>query len=95
MTLLKGDLTGIVKARKLSQATMRNIARTCSSPLSIMRAADVLYPAFGILLSPVTPLRHMMRHLSAATLAIRAIPQPRAPDMPSHLSIVSPELEVS
>jgi Cu+-exporting ATPase len=58
VTLLKGDLTGIVRARKLSQATMRNIRQNlffafiCNAA-GIPLAAGVLYPAFGILLSPV------------------------------------------
>jgi Cu+-exporting ATPase len=58
VTLLKGDLTGIVRARKLSQATMRNIRQNLFfafiyNAAGIPIAAGILYPAFGILLSPV------------------------------------------
>jgi Cu+-exporting ATPase len=58
VTLLKGDLTGIVRARKLSQATMRNIRQNLFfafvyNAVGVPIAAGILYPAFGILLSPV------------------------------------------
>ncbi|HKU63504.1 MAG TPA: haloacid dehalogenase, partial [Rhizomicrobium sp.] len=58
ITLVKGDLTGIVRARSLSQATMRNIRQNLVlafvyNVLGVPVAAGVLYPAFGILLSPV------------------------------------------
>jgi Cu+-exporting ATPase len=58
VTLLKGDLTGIVKARVLSQAVMRNIRQNLFfafiyNALGVPVAAGVLYPAFGLLLSPV------------------------------------------
>lgn len=46
ITLVKGDLRGIARARRLSQATMRNI-------LGVPVAAGILYPAFGLLLSPM------------------------------------------
>jgi Cu+-exporting ATPase len=58
LTLVKGDLTGIVRARKLAEATMRNIRQnlffafvynTAGVPL----AAGVLYPILGVLLSPI------------------------------------------
>jgi len=58
VTLLKGDLRGIVRARRLSRATMRNIRENlffallynaCGVPV----AAGVLYPIFGLLLSPM------------------------------------------
>ena len=57
VTLLKGDLTGIVRARRLSQATMSNIRQNLFfafiyNALGVPVAAGVLYPAFGILLSP-------------------------------------------
>ena len=48
ITLLKGDLTGIVRARRLSQATMRNIRQTCSSPSSTMPPACRSRPACSI-----------------------------------------------
>ena len=58
VTLLKGDLTGIARARSLSQATMGNIRQNLFfafiyNALGIPVAAGVLYPFFGILLSPV------------------------------------------
>jgi Cu+-exporting ATPase len=58
VTLLKGDLTGIVRARKLSTATMRNIRQNLFfafvyNAIGVPIAAGVLYPAFGILLSPI------------------------------------------
>ncbi len=58
ITLLKGDLTGIVRARRLSEATMRNIRQNLFfaflyNTAGIPLAAGVLYPFFGLLLSPV------------------------------------------
>jgi Cu+-exporting ATPase len=58
VTLVKGDLTGIVRARKLSRATMRNIKQNLFfafvyNALGVPIAAGVLYPFFGILLSPM------------------------------------------
>ena len=58
ITLVKGDLMGIVKARKLSHATMRNIRQNLFfafvyNVLGVPVAAGLLYPFFGILLSPV------------------------------------------
>jgi Cu+-exporting ATPase len=57
MTLVKGDLTGIVRARQLSVATMKNIRQNLLfaflyNALGVPIAAGVLYPVFGILLSP-------------------------------------------
>ena len=58
MTLVKGDLGGIVRARALSRATMRNMRQNLVlafiyNAVGIPIAAGVLYPAFGLLLSPV------------------------------------------
>jgi Cu+-exporting ATPase len=58
VTLVKGDLRGIVRARKLSRATMRNIKQNLFfafvyNSLGVPIAAGVLYPVFGILLSPM------------------------------------------
>jgi Cu+-exporting ATPase len=58
VTLLRGDLTGIVRARRLSQATMGNIRQNLFfafiyNALGVPVAAGVLYPVFGILLSPI------------------------------------------
>ena len=58
MTLVKGDLRGIVRARRLSRATMRNIRQNLFfafvyNTLGVPVAAGVLYPVFGLLLSPM------------------------------------------
>jgi Cu+-exporting ATPase len=58
ITLLKGDLAGIVRARLLSRATMRNIRQNLVfaflyNTLGIPIAAGILYPLFGVFLSPV------------------------------------------
>jgi Cu+-exporting ATPase len=58
ITLIKGDLEGILRARKLSQATMRNIRQNLFfafiyNAVGVPVAAGVLYPFFGLLLSPI------------------------------------------
>jgi P-type Cu+ transporter len=58
ITLLRGDLAGIVRARHLSHATMRNIRQNLFfafvyNGAAIPIAAGILYPSFGILLSPI------------------------------------------
>lgn len=58
VTLVKGELGGIVRARRLSRATMRNIKQNLFfafvyNALGIPIAAGILYPSFGILLSPI------------------------------------------
>jgi Cu+-exporting ATPase len=58
VTLVKGDLRGIAKARHLSRATMRNIRQNLFfafvyNVLGVPIAAGVLYPFFGLLLSPI------------------------------------------
>jgi P-type Cu+ transporter len=58
VTLLRGDLRGVVRARRLSRATMRNIrqnlfAAFIYNTLGVPIAAGVLYPAFGLLMSPM------------------------------------------
>jgi P-type Cu+ transporter len=69
VTLLKGDLTGIVRARRLSQATMRNIRQNLFfafvyNGAGVPIAAGVLYPFFGILLSPI---------IAAAAMALSSV----------------------
>jgi Cu+-exporting ATPase len=69
ITLLKGDLTGIVRARRLSAATMRNIRQNLFfafiyNAAGIPIAAGVLYPSFGILLSPI---------IGAAAMALSSV----------------------
>jgi Cu+-exporting ATPase len=58
ITLLKGDLRGILRARRLSQATIRNIKQNLFfafiyNSLGVPIAAGILYPFFGVLLSPI------------------------------------------
>jgi P-type Cu+ transporter len=58
VTLVKGDLTGIVRARRLSRAAMRNIKQNlffafAYNALGVPIAAGILYPIFGLLLSPI------------------------------------------
>jgi P-type Cu+ transporter len=58
ITLVKGDLRGIVRARRLSRATMRNIRENLFfafiyNALGVPVAAGVLYPVTGLLLSPI------------------------------------------
>ncbi len=58
VTLVKGDLRGIVRARRLSRATMRNIRQNLFfafiyNSLGVPVAAGVLFPFFGVLLSPI------------------------------------------
>jgi Cu+-exporting ATPase len=58
ITLVKGDLRGILRARKLSRATVRNIKQNLLfaflyNVIGIPVAAGVLYPSFGLLLSPM------------------------------------------
>ncbi len=77
VTLLNGDLTGIVRARKLSEATMRNIRQNlffafAYNSAGIPIAAGVLYPFFGILLSPIIAAAAMsFSSVSVITNALR------------------------
>ncbi len=69
VTLLRGDLGGIVRARRLSQATMRNIRQNLFfafvyNAAGIPIAAGILYPTFGLLLSPV---------IAAAAMALSSV----------------------
>ena len=69
MTLLKGDLSGIVRARKLSAATMRNIRQNLFfaflyNAAGVPIAAGVLYPIFGLLLTPA---------IGAAAMALSSV----------------------
>ena len=69
VTLLKGDLMGIVRARRLSQATMSNIRQNLFfafiyNALGVPVAAGILYPIFGILLSPI---------IAAAAMALSSV----------------------
>ena len=58
ITIVKGDLRGVVRARNLSRATMNNIRQNLFfaffyNMLGVPVAAGILYPFFGILLSPI------------------------------------------
>jgi Cu+-exporting ATPase len=69
VTLLRGDLRGIVRARHLSQAVMRNIRQNLFfafvyNAAGVPVAAGVLYPVFGILLSPI---------IAAAAMALSSV----------------------
>jgi Cu+-exporting ATPase len=69
VTLLKGDLTGIVRARRLSQAVMGNIRQNLFfafvyNALGVPVAAGILYPFFGIVLSPI---------IAAAAMALSSV----------------------
>ena len=69
VTLLKGDLGGILRARRLSQATMANIRQNLFfafiyNAAGIPIAAGILYPSFGILLSPI---------IAAAAMALSSV----------------------
>jgi Cu+-exporting ATPase len=69
VTLLKGDLNGIVRARRLSQATMRNIRQNLFfafvyNAAGLPIAAGALYPVFGLLLSPI---------IAAAAMALSSV----------------------
>ena len=77
ITLVKGDLTGILRARKLSQATMRNIRQNLFfafiyNAVGVPLAAGVLYPFFGLLLSPIFAAAAMsFSSVSVITNALR------------------------
>jgi Cu+-exporting ATPase len=69
ITLLKGDINGIVRARHLSAATMANIRQNLFfafvyNAAGVPVAAGILYPAFGILLSPI---------IAAAAMALSSV----------------------
>src|SRR3546814_3160605 len=69
VTLLKGDLNGIVRARQLSEAAMANIRQNLFfafiyNAAGVPVAAGVLYPVFGILLSPI---------IAAAAMALSSV----------------------
>ncbi|MEI9929468.1 MAG: copper-translocating P-type ATPase [Rhizomicrobium sp.] len=90
ITLLKGDLSGIVRARILSRATMRNIRQNlvfafAYNAIGIPIAGGVLYPAFGILLSPmVAALAMSLSSVSVIVNALRLRTLRLMPDLPSH-----------
>ena len=82
VTLVKGDLRGIVRARRLSRATMRNIRENLIwafvyNALGVPIAAGVLYPVFGLLLSPMIASAAMS--LSSVSVIANALRLRRVP----------------
>ena len=82
MTLVKGDLDGIVRARKLSAATMRNIRQNLFfaflyNAAGVPIAAGALYPVFGLLLTPAIGAAAMA--LSSVTVVANALRLRRTP----------------
>ena len=77
ITLVKGDLTGILRARNLSRATMRNIRQNLFfafiyNAIGVPIAAGILYPFFGLLLSPIFAAAAMsFSSVSVITNALR------------------------
>ena len=76
VTLIKGDLRGIVRARRLSRATMQNIRQNLAfaflyNALGVPIAAGVLYPWFGILLSPM--IASLAMTLSSVSVILNAL----------------------
>ena len=76
VTLVKGDLTGIVRAHKLSQQTMKNIRQNLLfafgyNALGVPLAAGMLYPAFGLLLSPM--IASLAMSLSSVSVIANAL----------------------
>jgi len=77
VTLVKGDLRGIARARRLSHATLKNIKQNLFfafvyNSLGVPIAAGVLYPFFGVLLSPILAAAAMsFSSVSVITNALR------------------------
>ena len=77
VTLVRGDLVGIVRARALSRATVRNMVQNLTfalvyNALGVPIAAGVLYPAFGLLLSPmIAALAMSLSSVSVVANALR------------------------
>jgi len=82
ITLVKGDLRGIVRARRLSRATMRNIRQNlfwafAYNVLGVPVAAGILYPVKGLLLSPMVASAAMS--LSSVSVIANALRLRRVP----------------
>lgn len=76
VTLVKGDIMGIVRAHRLSQVTMRNIKQNLFfafiyNILGIPLAAGILYPSFGLLLSPM--FASLAMSLSSVSVIINSL----------------------
>jgi Cu+-exporting ATPase len=81
LTLVKGDLRGIARARALSEATVQNMRQNMGfalvyNALGVPIAAGVLYPAFGLLLSPM--LAALAMSLSSVSVVGNALRLRRA-----------------
>jgi len=82
VTLVRGDLRGIVRARRLSRAVMRNIRQNLFlafiyNAIGVPIAAGVLYPVFGLLLSPMIAAAAMS--LSSVSVIANALRLGKAP----------------
>jgi len=82
ITLVKGDLQGIVRAGKLSQGTMKNIRQNLFfafvyNVLGVPIAAGIFYPVFGLLLSPMIAAAAMT--FSSTTVIVNALRLRRLP----------------
>jgi Cu+-exporting ATPase len=82
MTLMSGDLGGVARARKLAEAAMRNIRQNLLfafgyNALGVPIAAGVLYPVFGLLLSPVIAAAAMS--FSSVSVIVNALRLRRTP----------------
>ena len=82
VTLLRGDLRGVLRARRLSQATMRNIrqnlfAAFIYNALGVPIAAGLLYPVFGLMMSPM--LASAAMSLSSVSVIANALRLRRVP----------------
>jgi len=76
VTLVKGDLRGIVRARALSVATVRNMRQNLAfaffyNALGVPIAAGILYPAYGLVLSPI--IAALAMSLSSASVVGNAL----------------------
>jgi len=84
VTLVKGDLRGIIRARKISRATMSNIKQNLFfaffyNAVGVPIAAGILYPAFGILLSPMIAAAAMS--FSSVSVIVNALRLKKVMDM--------------
>jgi Cu+-exporting ATPase len=95
VTLVKGDLRGIVRARELSQRTVANMRQNllfsfAYNGLGVPIAAGVLYPAFGLLLSPmIAALAMSLSSVSVVFNALR-LRHVQLEPTPTRLAPVSP-----
>ena len=76
VTLVKGDLRGIVRAYEISEATVRNMKQNLAfaflyNALGVPVAAGVLYPSFGVLLSPM--IAALAMSLSSVSVVFNAL----------------------